>query len=178
MRHMKRLKMQWLGEPASVDKTQKYKDKSAVWTQKVKVSSKFVSYFIIIWITGCPIFLAQMVTADRAPWTAVYTHRLCLMGISVNNVPNALFCPPPFKKFSLHLNAFITFYGIESILLFPPRTLRLPESSPCKKAKPWLSSRRSATTSPGRPPPSRPWWRPWRKHQTIRSAKLGSQKIL
>ena len=48
MRHMKRLKMQWLGEPASVDKTQKYKDKSAVWTQKVKVSSKFVSYLIII----------------------------------------------------------------------------------------------------------------------------------
>ena len=37
MRHMRKLKMQWLGDPASVDKSVAYKDKSAIWFQKLKV---------------------------------------------------------------------------------------------------------------------------------------------
>lgn len=35
MRHMRRLKMQWLGNLA-IDKSNKYKDKSAIWNQKIK----------------------------------------------------------------------------------------------------------------------------------------------
>ena len=38
MRHMRRLKMGWLGEPATVDKSERYKDKSYIWEQKMKVS--------------------------------------------------------------------------------------------------------------------------------------------
>jgi hypothetical protein len=37
MRHMRKLKMQWLGDPASVDKSVAYKDKSSIWFQKLKV---------------------------------------------------------------------------------------------------------------------------------------------
>jgi len=36
MRHMRKLKMQWLGDPASVDKSVAYKDKSSIWFQKLK----------------------------------------------------------------------------------------------------------------------------------------------
>jgi len=36
MRHMRKLKMQWLGDPASVDKSQVYKDRSSIWFQKLK----------------------------------------------------------------------------------------------------------------------------------------------
>ncbi|XP_023324966.1 uncharacterized protein LOC111698769 isoform X2 [Eurytemora carolleeae] len=36
MRHMRRLKMGWLGEPATLDKSERYKDKSYIWEQKMK----------------------------------------------------------------------------------------------------------------------------------------------
>merc|ERR1719285_799117 len=36
MRHMRKLKMQWHGDPASVDKNVAYKDKASIWFQKSK----------------------------------------------------------------------------------------------------------------------------------------------
>jgi hypothetical protein len=38
MRHMRNFKMQWYGDPANIpDKKERYRDKSHVWNQKIKV---------------------------------------------------------------------------------------------------------------------------------------------